>query len=231
MSSGRKARVFWPARAPWTNDTVWLTTGRRALLFYLRGQLAHGRHEFRLAHLAEVSGIDRSNVQRALDQFAWLGLIGRRSTRGRNGRTMVWNIGRRRAWAEAQVRALRYRRPVTSAKNVATSTPFGGYLSRERWRAAVGAGEDRAVRRLTPPRTLYGRCAAGHRARLTRWTFRRWPGANQTIVRAFEGVWRGQCRRCGEHVRLADRIEVPATRRRWAQVGELIEEMEVGRGT
>lgn len=197
--SGRRSRLIWPARSS-SEQTVWLSSGQRSLLFYLRAEMSHGRHVFSHEQLSRAAGIHPSNVTRGLDRLASLGVIGRRSSRGCLGRTIVWDR-RRRAAA---------RRPRSLRANVATSTPFGGYLSREGWHRAVSTGEDRAVRRLTPPRMLYGRCAAGHRTRLERWTFRRWPGGDRTVLRSFEGVWRGFCRRCQERVTLADRITVPA---------------------
>jgi hypothetical protein len=199
MTNGRRSRLIWPAR---THDerTVWLSSGQRSLLFYLRAEMGHGRHAFSHEQLSKAAGIHPSNVTRGLDRLASLGVIGRRSSRGCLGRTIVWDRRHRAAT----------RRPANRRANVATSTPYGGFITRERWRSLVAAGDDRAVRRLTPPRTLYGRCAAGHRARLTRWAFRRWPGANRTELRTFEGVWVGDCRRCGERVRLTDRITVPA---------------------
>lgn len=221
--NGRRSRLIWPARERWTGNQVWLSSGQRALLFYLRGQLAAGRHEFRIDDLARITGLDRSNVSRGLDRLASLSLIGRRSTRGCMGRTIVWNVGRRRAWTEAQTAALRFRRPINPRGNVATSNPFGVYLSREGWQTAIRNGQDRAVRRLTPPRTLYGRCAARHRVRLTRWTFRRTPGDRPGVVRSFEGVWLGKCRRCGERVRLADSVTVPApSRPGWESAGAVL---------
>jgi DNA-binding MarR family transcriptional regulator len=220
VSSGRRSRLIWPARERWTGDTFWLSAGQRALLFYIRAQIAHGRHELTIDELARAAGIDRSNVSRGLDRLASLALIGRRSSRGCMGRTIVWRPSRRRALAERSKRAT-WRRHQPRA-NVATSIPFGGYLSRERWRTAASNGDREAVRRLTPPRTLYGRCAAGHRARLSRWRWRRWPTTDRAELRTFEGLWVGRCRRCGASVQVSDRVTIPSVPATWTRAGELL---------
>lgn len=190
MASGRRSRLIFPIENR-HGRTVYLSSGQRSLLFYLRSRMRYGRRVFKTAQLAEVAGIDQSNVSRALDRLSQHRVIGHRATRGCLGQTIVFPLKRR---VSGSFRA-----------NVATSSSFGGYLSRDRWRTEVAAGSDRAVRRLTPPRTLYGRCAAGHRTRLSRLTFRRWPSSDPAIVRSFEGVWSGTCGRCG--VAVQDAIE------------------------
>jgi hypothetical protein len=192
--------LSWPKRERWSGQTYWLSSGQRSLLFWLESRMAKGHHSFTLDLAAAAVGIDRSTVSRALDRLASLSLIGRRSTRGRLGRTVTWRIGRTRALAE---RASRAAQPV---RNVATSTPYGGYLSREALaersggvRSGVGS-----ARRLAPPRLLYARCPAGHRVRLSRWQLRRSPDGSRV-----DGTWKGWCRRCGAwHAELVT-LEVP----------------------
>jgi hypothetical protein len=176
----------------------------------VRGHMKRGRHVFTIEQLSRLAGIDPSNVSRGLDRLASLEIIGRRSTRGRLGKTVTWALKPRTS------PALRRR------SNVATTTSFGGYLTRERWLSDVKRGEDRAVRRLSPPRVLYGRCAAGHRCRLGRWKWTRIPSTDPTVARSFDGEWRGRCGRCGEHVRLTERVAVPATdHRSWERAGDI----------
>lgn len=185
----RAAALSWPKRERWSGQTYWLSRGQRSLLFWIESRMAKGHHTFTLDIAAAAVGVDRSTVSRALDRLASLSLIGRRSTRGRLGRTLVWRVGKSRALAE---RAARSASPERTG-NVATSTPFGGYLSRERLAAvaADGRGGSGSARRLAPPRLLYARCPAGHRVRLTRWQLRRSPDGSRV-----DGTWKGWCRRC-----------------------------------
>lgn len=184
MSSA--AALSWPKRERWSGTTYWLSRGQRSLLFWCEGRMAKGHHAFTLDQAAAAIGVDRSTVSRALDRLASLSLIGRRSRPGRGHRTVVWRIGRARALAERA-------RPPGATGNVATSTPFGGYLSREA--LIVGSGGVRsgrdAARRLAPPRLLYARCPAGHRVRLARWLLRASPDGSR-----LDGTWKGWCRRC-----------------------------------
>lgn len=192
-----RSRLIWPVVNP-TGRTVLLSTGQRMLLLYVRGQMKRGRHRFTLAQLARVADLDQSNVSRGLDRLASFHLVGRRSTRGRTGATITWRI-RSRTWPAARF-----------GLKLATTTPIGGYLTPERWRANAATGERQAERRLEPPRNLWGRCAAGHRCRLTRWSWTRYPGTSRTELRTFEGEWRGGCRRCGDAVRLSLSVTVHA---------------------
>lgn len=207
---GRRARLIWPV----TNrhgEQFYLSTGQRQLLMYLNGQLRRGRHAFTVDHLAGVAGIDRSNVSRGLDRLAQLELIGRRSSRGAMGRTIVWPLRRHSRGARC-FRA-----------NVATTYRYAGYLTRDRWAAEVSAGVDRAVRRRSPPRMLYGRCAAGHSVRLVGHSLARWPSTNPEIARVLEGRWVGRCRRDAEVVTVSDRLLVPAVADAgWERVGEFL---------
>ena len=185
----RSAALSWPKRERWSGQTYWLSRGQRSLLFWIESRMAKGHHTFTLDIAAAAVGVDRSTVSRALDRLASLSLIGRRSTRGRFGRTLVWRVGKSRALAE---RAARSASPERTG-NVATSTPFGGYLSREALASAAGDGRRAfgSARRLAPPRLLYARCPAGHRVRLTRWQLRRSPDGSRV-----DGTWKGWCRRC-----------------------------------
>lgn len=206
ISTGRRARLIWPV----TNrhgEQFYLSTGQRQLLMYVRSQARHGRHVFTIDRLAEIAGIDRSNVQRGLDRLAQLELIGRRSTRGALGRTIVW------------VPRPHSRGPRCFRANVATTYRYAGYLTPERWRAEMREGRDRAVRRLSPPRVLYGRCAAGHRVRLLAHHLARIPSTDPTVARSLEGRWSGRCRRCRSGapviVTVEDRVAIPAIRPGW----------------
>lgn len=207
MTGDRANRCIWPVVTP-TGRMLLLSTGQRMLLLYLRGQMKRGRHRFTLLQLSRVAGIDVSNVSRGLDRLAGFHMVGRRSTRGRTGQTITWKIRGARS-------ALRPRFTV----NVATSTPSVGYLTPERWQANAASGDRQTVRRLAPPRLLWGRCAAGHRSRLTRWSWTRHPGADRTELRTFEGVWIGVCRRCGDHVRLPLQVTVRAVGTEWVRAG------------
>lgn len=203
-------RLIWPVVNP-AGRTIFLSTGQRTLLMYLRGQMKRGRHRFTLVQLARVADIDTSNVSRGLDRLASFHLVGRRSTRGRTGQTITWRVRPR------TTSALRFTR------NVATTTAFAGYLSAERWKASAANGERQAVRRLTPPRLLYGRCAAGHRCRLDRWTWLRSPGSVRGELRTFSGEWRGHCRRCSAPVRLELTVTVKdgPGRDGWERAGDV----------
>lgn len=194
--------LSWPKRERWSGQTYWLSSGQRSLLFWLEARMARGHHSFTLDVAAEAVGIDRSTVSRALDRLASLSLIGRRSTRGRLGRTVTWRIGQTRALAE--------RAAAQPMRNVATSTPYGGYLSREALAERSGGvrsgGE--SARRLAPPRLLYARCPAGHRVRLSRWQLRRSPDGSRV-----DGTWKGWCRRCGAWHGESVTLEIPGSGR------------------
>lgn len=196
--------LSWPKRERWSGQTYWLSSGQRSLLFWLEARMAKGHHTFTLDVAAAAVGIDRSTVSRALDRLASLSLIGRRSTRGRLGRTVTWRIGQTRALAERAARAAQ------PGRNVATSTPYGGYLSREALAERSGAVRSGAgsARRLAPPRLLYARCPAGHRVRLSRWQLRRSPDGSRV-----DGTWKGWCRRCAAWHAEAISLEVPASGR------------------
>ncbi len=179
--------LSWPKRERWTGQTYWLSAGQRSLLFWLEARMARGWHTFTLDDASAAVGVDRSNISRGLDRLASLSLIGRRSRPGRGHRTVVWRIHKNRALAERARRAA-----PDAGRNVATSTPYGGYLSREALASAPG-GSGRgsgSARRLAPPRLLYARCPAGHRVRLARWSVRRFPDGRA------DGTWTGWCRRC-----------------------------------
>lgn len=204
--------LAWPARERWSGQTFWLSSGQRALLSWVLARMAKGHHTFTLDQAARAVGLDRSNVSRGLDRLASLALIGRRSTRGRNGITITWRTSRTAATAAKSAR-----RDWPTA-NVATSTPFGGYLSREGFARAAREPAVRrgsARRRLSPPRLLYGRCPAGHRVRTARWTLR-----VDRDESGLHGSWRGWCRRCAQAV--AHALELrwePAPRATWVRAG------------
>lgn len=198
MSSS--SALSWPKRERWSGQTYWLSRGQRSLLFWIEARMAKGHHTFTIDQAADAVGLDRSNVSRGLDRLASLSLIGRRSRRGRGHRTVVWRIGRTRALAE------RAAGPPSPTGNVATSTPYGGYLSPEALANGSGGGRGglRSARRLTPPRLLYARCPAGHRVRLDRWQLRRSPDGSRV-----DGTWRGWCRRCGSWTSTQLTLEAP----------------------
>lgn len=209
-ATARSSRLIWPVVNP-TGRTVMLSTGQRTLLLYLRGQMKRGRHRFTLLQLSRAASIDVSNVSRGLDRLASFHLVGRRSTRGRNGQTITWRV-------RSRLRA------VTNLRGkLATSIPYGRYLSAERFRASAAAGDREAVRRLAPPRMLWGRCAAGHRCRLTRWTWTRWDPRQRGELRTFAGEWRGDCRRCGAPVQLQLQVTVSEGPGRggWERAGDV----------
>lgn len=210
MRDGRLSRLIWPV----TNrhgDRFYLSTGQRQLLTFVKAQARFGRHSHTIDKLAEVAGIDRSNVSRGLDRLAQLELVGRRSTRGPLGRTIVWLL-------RSHPRGSRCFRA-----NVATTYHYVGYLTRTRWVDNVRRGEDRAVRRLTPPRVLYGRCAAGHSVLLIGHRLASIRSTDPTIARVLEGAWSGKCRRDAEVVTVSDRVSVPARPgSRWERVGEFM---------
>lgn len=196
--------LSWPKRERWSGQTYWLSRGQRSLLFWIEARMARGHHTFTLDQAAEAVGVDRSTISRALDRLASLSLIGRRSRPGRGKRTVVWRIGRTRALAE------RARPPAEPTGNVATSTPYGGYLSREGLKAASGDGRRGAgsARRLAPPRLLYARCPDGHRVRLSRWILRASPDGHR-----MDGTWRGWCRRCRAWTAEQLTLELPVSGR------------------
>lgn len=206
----------WPKRERWSGQSYWLSSGQRSLLFWIESRMAKGHHTFTLDQAALAVGLDRSNISRGLDRLASLNLLGRKSRPGRGKRTVVWRIGQTRALADRARWA-----STNPARNVATSTPFGGYLSREAL-AVIGSNAGRGVlsaRRLSPPRLLYARCPAGHRVRLARWTLRRWPDGSR-----IDGSWKGWCRRCAAFHSVQMSLELPGDdraglaerRRSWA---------------
>lgn len=167
--------------------------------------MSRGWHAFTLDDAAAAVGLDRSSISRGLDRLASLSLIGRRSRPGRGHRTVVWRIGKTRALIERARRA-----SAEHSGNVATSTPFGGYLSREGLAAAGGTLRRGAgsARRLTPPRLLYARCPAGHRVRLARWNLRRSPDGRRA-----DGTWTGWCRRCAAPTSTSLTMQLPGDAR------------------
>lgn len=203
--------LVWPYRERWSGDTVWLSVGQRTLLFWIHARHAKGHHTFTLDQAARAVGIDRSNVSRGLDRLASLSLVGRRSSRGRLGITTTWKLHKARALTG---RAQRSRWPTG---NVATSTPYGGYLSREGYFRAVSDPSVRrgSARRLAPPRLLYARCPAGHRVRTARWFHRRSPDGLR-----LSGSWKGWCRRCAAPVvQAVDVTWVPDPEAGWVRAG------------
>lgn len=178
---------------------VWLTPGQRLLLMYVRARVLRGAGPFTLAQAADALGSSRGTISRQLDRLASLSLVGRQSRRGRGHRTLVWLPGARRARME-------WARPTW--RNVATATPYGGYLSASRYReriaprpagggtppAAAGGAPNASRAALTrrfstPPVVLWGQCPGGHRFPLRR---RRYALSR----RGLEGSWEGRCRRC-----------------------------------
>jgi len=222
---GTSAALVWPARERWTGDVAWLSVGQATLLLWCRQRLAHGKHTFTIDEAATATGLNRSNVSRGLDRLSCLSLLGRKSTRGRLGRTLVWAVKKARALAE---RPGRLRWPHGSwhlDENVATSTTYGGFLSREAYQTAAVTGQSRrSVRRLTPPRRLYDRCPAGHRVRVRSW----WHRLSRD-ARRLDASWRGRCRRCGLDVELRLGLDLPESPPgRWESAGTIARRMGSG---
>lgn len=227
FAGGRRlsSALSWPV-TNLAGETFYLSTGQRTLLFWIHAQMAYGRHTFTLDEASRAVGIDRSNVQRALDRFASWSLVRRRSTRGRLGITSVFPIkhaAAQRARLEGDPGrgfAPRSAWPTRRGRlvgNVATTTPFGGYISRARLATAgwqpggrpptpaggTGAVGGERTRRYGPPRRLYVRCAAGcpRMVRLGRWHQARHAGR-------LSGRWSGSCRRCRERTDLTLSVEL-----------------------
>jgi len=188
---------------------VYLSSGQQSLLMVVRFLTARGSATVSLERLARLSGstyelADGSSVPnrgRTSDRLArlrMLGLVGYEGHRGRAGWIRIWIAGG--LHRGPSTRAYRAR----SVGNDSTSSPSGRFLTRERGLEAAwtrrtggppGAGGARTAgvgpqRGRRPPRKLYTRCPAGHRALvdLTSW---------RAGYLALQAEWRGTCRRCG----------------------------------
>lgn len=210
-SSGRLA---FTARTP-AGELVYLTAQQRALLFVLHAHIRRGRRvRLTTRALAELAGYSHpGNVTRALDRLASFGLIGRHAIRGRRGHVRVWSTTR--AGAARRV-------PVG---NVAASTPFGGYITREALERTWSRHRSQGTRAVHPPTA-----AADGRPGTSSWPptavrpadpslgrdrrtrrpprvlYTRCPNGHQTRIgrrwwRAsfleLEAEWSGRCHRCG----------------------------------
>lgn len=196
-------------------DRRYLSSGQSALLLVARHLVARGRGVVTLDELARLSGsyytrgddgLEVPNRGRTSDRLARLrslGLVGYQGARGRTGRIRLWIPSGGRPGVSTRA----YRSRTIGGVNDSASPP-GGYLSRERgvetaWRRARGGGPPGSPGRsgLTgprrgrrPPRILYAKCPAGHRARigLAAWK------ATRSALRA---EWSGRCNRCRRMIR------------------------------
>jgi hypothetical protein len=221
------------ARDP--EDVVRLSRGQAELLLYCRIRARRRAAQFTVAEAAGHLRSNPSQVSRGLDRLASFSLVGRQSVVGRGHRTRVWlpkKAARLRAWE-----AIKKRRAASAssfwARNVALSTPFGGFISREGLAAAWADGRPRLKRKppgsalappqggravragADPPKLLYGRCSRdGRVVRLTRFSY----AVRSTSL---SGEWRGVCRRHGELVVLPVSIDWTAssTEQRMAAIG------------
>jgi hypothetical protein len=195
----------------------WLSPGQFAVLMHLRRRMRHNRGVTTLAAIAAATGGDPGTVTHRLDRLASLGLIGRRSTRGRFGSTRFWPPRRR------------------SSANVVTPTPFGrfsrAYVRREDVRRIVertgrpltpaspqgSAGESPGRwRRVRPPRLMWERCPEdGRSVRLARW---RWTWTSARFV----GVWDGECPRCHRVIVAPIVVDLPPRDRRPVPAGPIL---------
>lgn len=220
QSSGRLAFAH---RTP-AGELVYLSAQQRALLLVLHAHIGRGRRaRLTTRRLAAVAGYAHpGNVTRALDRLASFGIVGRQAIRGRAGEVRVWLPSRR---------ALALRRAWVG--NVAASTPFGGFVTREGLaRAAAGARggasaasrgrpmvagdvlEELGGRPAPPPASLEGRRALRRPPRVL---YVRCPGGHRTrICRSrywsgfleLEAEYRGRCGRCGREA--LERIHLAA---------------------
>lgn len=212
-AAGRhRSTLLVPVQVPYTRQTTyWLTLSQYLTLAWLRRRMRHHRGETTLERMAEQLGTTPGALVHRLDRLAQLSLIGRHSTRGRHGRTRFWPPRRARVALEAGRRAGR-------TGNVVTSTPFGGYLSREGLSRALrgstgppltrspaggpppaaGGGRSRSDRRARrPPRLLYGRCPLdGARVRLSRRELQVTDWRHHGGPRRIRGLYGGRCARC-----------------------------------
>lgn len=208
----------WPVRAPYVGGWWYLTPAQFALTVFVRGRIAHRRTAFTLEQASLALGVDRSTALRGLRRLRMLGLIGVRSTRGRLGSHYVWPLSQAAAQREDRKRRAHGLVPTAETGNVAPSTPFGGFCTREGvlagWRrfgsgrhppspSAEGGGGARRAGQL--PRRLYAACPSDGARRLvtlTRWHVRR--AAGMVSAR-----WVGRCRRCDRLIDAEVTLEIP----------------------
>lgn len=203
------SRLVWPVASPWAlrargRPTAYLSSRQRALLWYVTATLKRGDRT--LAELATGVGVtSRGQISRELRRLRQLELIGYQTRRGRHGR--------HRLWLPMPVRRLRAGLAGTRLPrgNDSTSTPFGGFISRQGLEQALRRGSappvtggngarDGPRRGQDPPRVLYSRCPAGHKLRTGRRSWRAAPGS-------FHGTWEGYCQRCGGR-RVIERLDL-----------------------
>lgn len=208
------SRWAYPVPSPWkhrrTGNPIALLTSRQHTLDWTVRR-AIRMNPWTLERLATVTGdASRGHVYTQLRRLRQLERIGFMTKHGRNGWTRVW-IPR---CVRQLTRAPRQRR---QRGNDSGSTPSGTFLTAAGlvagWRSdrspppAPRRGEP--GRRRAVPRFLWGSCPAGHRVRLTRWSY-------TVTATTLEGRWGAACGRrgCGqaaiEHVRA---IVAPAAAR------------------
>lgn len=218
----------WPVRAPYADGWWYLSSAQFALTVWVRGRIAHHRTTFTLEQASTALGVDRSTALRGLRRLRMLGLVGVRSTRGRHGCHVVWPLSQAAAQREDRKRRAHGLVPTLGTGNVAPSTPFGGFCTREGllagWRrfgsgrhppspSAEGGGGARRTGQL--PRHLYAACPSDGARRLvtlTRWHVRR--AAGTVWAR-----WVGRCRRCDRLIDAEVNLEIP-TDEGWIQAHE-----------
>lgn len=208
------SRLAFPVHAP-GGRLVYLTAQQRALYLAVRWHIGR-RRRARLTcdALAELAGYaHRGNVTRALDRLASFGLVGRHAIRGRAGEVRVWIPPRARAAAGARW-----------VRNVAASTPFGGFISREelerRWtRGRSGASAARTAADGAPAAPSWSwtgpagnlgssredRSDRDRLRRPPRVLYTRCPNGHRTAIERrsysrglleLSATWAGLCRRC-----------------------------------
>lgn len=126
--AGRRSPVrAWRVKTA-AGEVMELTGLQRAALFWMRGQLGHGRHRWKVVDMATALECSPGTASKLLSKLRSLSLIGAyRPVRGRVGGVHTWLPGRASGLREAAARRVRW--PTRS--NDSTLTTFGGYLSRE----------------------------------------------------------------------------------------------------
>lgn len=201
----------WPVKTA-AGERMELTGLQRAALFWIRSQVSHGRHRWKIVDLARALECGRGTASKLLAKLRALSLIGaEKPARGRVGGVLVWLPGRASAAREAAARRVRW----PSRSNDSTLTTFGGYLSREglqtAWtamrggrppgsagppqRGAAGPRSPRAKGRAWPPAYVDEPCPrGGRRGRLGLVAVE--PAGRDAAL-----VFGGRCPRCrGAHV-------------------------------
>lgn len=201
----------WYATTP-DGRRVALSGAQLATLWYARARIARSRGPFTLRTAAAALATDPGSVRHRLRRLRALGLLGYRAVRGRHGRALVWlprpeSIRRNRlAWARR-------------FGNVATSTPFGGYISARELTARLPGYVERR-RRLSPSRIRWAPDSAGA---LPRWVGERCrcgrPCRAERRASMDDGArlrarYGSACPSCGELVAVTVDVELGAAFRR-----------------